>query len=40
MASNPDNIMYGWKTISPALDHLRQNAQSVSIKLGAKKRIA
>lgn len=40
MASNPDNIMYGWKTISPPLNHLRQNAQSVSIKLGAKKRIA
>ena len=37
MASNPDNIMHGWKSLSPALNELRQNAQSVSVKLGAKK---
>ncbi len=38
IATNPDNIMYGWKTLSPNLDQLRQDAQSVSLKLGARKR--
>jgi FkbM family methyltransferase len=37
MASNPDNIMYGWKKLAPALDQLRQGAQSVSLKLGVRK---
>jgi len=37
IASNPDNIMYGWRQISPALDDLRQMAQSVSIKMGVTK---
>ena len=37
MASNPDNIMYGWKKLAPKLDHLRQDAQNVSLKLGARK---
>jgi ubiquinone/menaquinone biosynthesis C-methylase UbiE len=39
-ASNPDNILYGWKTLSPNLDALRQNAQSISLKLGARKRLS
>lgn len=38
MASNPDNIMYGWKTISPSLNDLRQIAQSVSLLIGARRR--
>lgn len=37
MASNPDNIMYGWRAISPSLDGLRQTAQSVSLKVGARR---
>ncbi len=37
IASNPDPIMHGWKTISPALDDLRQVAQSVSLKIGARR---
>lgn len=37
IASNPDNIMYGWRTISPALDSLRQQAQSVSLKIAAQR---
>lgn len=37
IASNPDNIMHGWGTLSPDLNNLRQIAQSVSIKLGAQK---
>ena len=37
MASNPDQIMYGWKAIAPALDEIRQNSQNVSITMGAKK---
>ncbi|NOT73024.1 MAG: methyltransferase domain-containing protein [Hyphomicrobium sp.] len=40
IASNPDNIMHGWKTISPALDELRQHAQSVSLKIAARKTLA
>ena len=38
IASNPDQIMHGWKTISPGLNDLRQVAQSVSLKIGVKKR--
>ncbi|MEL6725959.1 MAG: class I SAM-dependent methyltransferase [Pseudomonadota bacterium] len=38
MASNPDQIMHGWKTISPALNDLRQIAQSVSLKIGVRRR--
>mgnify|MGYP003675591684 FL=1 len=38
MASNPDQIMYGWKTISPGLNDLRQIAQSVSLLIGARRR--
>ena len=37
IASNPDPIMHGWKTISPALDDLRQVAQSVSLKIAVEK---
>ncbi|MBU1288230.1 MAG: methyltransferase domain-containing protein, partial [Alphaproteobacteria bacterium] len=34
MASNPDQIMYGWKKISPSLNDLRQISQSVSLLIG------
>lgn len=37
MASNPDNVMYAWKAISPGLDALRQTAQSISLITGIKK---
>ena len=37
MASNPDPIMHGWKTISPSLNDLRQVAQSVSLKIAVKR---
>jgi len=37
IASNPDQIMHGWKTISPTLNDLRQIAQSVSLKIGIKR---
>jgi len=37
MASNPDHIMYGWKTISPSLNDLRQIAQSVSLLIGVRR---
>ena len=36
-ASNPDNIMHSWKNVAPALDELRQKAQSVSLIWGARK---
>lgn len=38
MATNPDNIMYRWGRIAPALTPLRQKAQSVSLLLAACKR--
>ncbi len=37
MATNPDNVMYSWGQIAPALIPLRKVAQSVSILLGARK---
>lgn len=37
MVSNPDNVMYNWKKISPALNELRQISQSVSLLLGVAK---
>ena len=37
IASNPDNIMYGWRQLSPALDALRQEAQSVSLICGVQR---
>lgn len=39
IASNPDNIMYGWRQISPALDGLRQQAQNVSLKMGVRRKV-
>lgn len=38
IASNPDNVMYNWKKISPSLDTLRQQAQSVSLLIGVRKK--
>ncbi len=37
IATNPDNIMYGWKALSPDLDQIRQTSQSVSLKFGVRK---
>lgn len=37
MATNPDNVMYSWGRIAPALTPLRKVAQSVSILLAALK---
>ena len=38
IASNPDNIMHDWGSISPSLIGLRQKAQSVSILAGFRKK--
>lgn len=38
LASNPDNIMYSWKQLSPSLDELRKQAQSVSLVIGVQKK--
>lgn len=37
MASNPDIVMYRWRSLSPLLDDLRQHAQCVSLKAGLKR---
>jgi SAM-dependent methyltransferase len=37
MATNPDNIMHGWAKVAPALDGLRQVAQSVSLIVALRK---
>lgn len=37
MATNPDNVMYSWGKIAPALTPLRKRAQSVSIILAGRK---
>lgn len=37
MATNPDQIMYLWRDMSPSLNDLRQVAQSVSLLMIAKK---
>lgn len=37
MASNPDNILYGWNTLAPSLSELRSKAQSVSLMVGGIK---
>ncbi len=38
MATNPDNILYGWNTLAPMLAALRMKAQSVSLIVGGVKR--
>ena len=38
MATNPDNIMYEWGKIAPALIERRQRAQSVSLLIASRKR--
>lgn len=38
MASNPDHVMYKWGRIAPALNNLRQVAQSVSLFVSLRKK--
>ena len=38
MASNPDNIMYGWRKFAPKLHELRKEAQGVSLLIGGTKK--
>lgn len=37
MASNPDNILYGWNKLVPSLSQLRAKAQNVSLLVGGRK---
>ncbi len=37
MASNPDNILYGWNKMVPLLSEVRAISQNVSLIVGAKK---
>ncbi len=37
MASNPDNVMYQWGKVAPALNEKRQQAQSVSLLVALRK---
>ena len=37
-ASNPDNIMFGWRQLAPALHDLRKTAQNVSFMVGGVKK--
>jgi SAM-dependent methyltransferase len=38
MATNPDNVMYSWGKIAPALNTMRQGAQSVSLLVGGRRK--
>ena len=37
MASNPDNILYGWNSLVPSLSDVRTRSQNVSLLVGAMK---
>lgn len=37
MASNPDNVMYEWGKVAPALDARRRRAQCVSVLIASRK---
>jgi len=37
MASNPDNILFGWRQFAPSMHNLRKGAQNVSLLIGGQK---